>query len=439
MLWWCTLIPSALVVAVDKALPYHRNAVFIPYQYGAEIWPAKHIARAFVLSPAPSLFNPSLALLPKDYRIRLNATFIAVFKHVKNQCMVLATAKVGKLNATLRPVTKFPVFLLLDDKYRIVRKLDLEYELGTIKKFWFQAMDTRLETFANSKVLIHASAWFMDEPHSAYGFSWLDLDSLTVTQIDHPDVQKSVFRGFGQNFGIMWNGRTEQAFNVLHWLGVNVDVRRGVPPHHHPSESTRDPLFNGLPEEYSRRLHNSGTPLSLDNFGCPHLSLTIGHSHINAALPSNKGIHAKPGETFWGNTYLQNFLIFGSTPPHATLSMSPAFCFPNMRNHSVCDAIQFVGSIVRLPDDIKLESSSDQSAGRVLITYGVNDCEAAAIEVSMEQIFAFSRFDRMTCTASTRTSSNLTSLAHTFRVHSHKPKLHFHEHAASDNAPAAVA
>eukprot|EP00040_Diaphanoeca_grandis_P026694 m.149884 g.149884 ORF g.149884 m.149884 type:complete len:663 (-) comp30689_c0_seq1:127-2115(-) len=98
--------------------------------------------------------------------------------------------------------------------------------------------------------------------------------------------------------------------------------------------------------------------------------LTVGHVHTDASNSFK-----------WGDTYINYFILYGARPPHRFLGQSPPFCFPSALNRSLCDSIQFIMTAVLL------EPSLD--APKIQITYGVNDCGGALIDIPLHKILEF--------------------------------------------------
>ena len=125
----------------------------------------------------------------------------------------------------------------------------------------------------------------------------------------------------------------------------------------------------------NKTLSNNGSPIALSN----GLLLGIGHFHTNTAAPYNLGKEATRGTTKYGNTYLHAFLLYERDSPYAHCATSRPFCFPAIDDPRKCDIIQFVMSIMRLP------AANDT----LLISYGINDCEGATVEITEQQILDY--------------------------------------------------
>ena len=85
------------------------------------------------------------------------------------------------------------------------------------------------------------------------------------------------------------------------------------------------------------------------------------------------------GIPLYGYKYLSKFVLFEASWPHRTTHISPSFCFPRGKT---CESIQVVCSLL-------LEGSD------LLISYGVNDCEAAVVRMPLVQALAFARSTKL--------------------------------------------
>lgn len=389
-------------------LPYSDMALFDPVEFGSRVWPAARSTE--MASLGGDWYNPGIAILSSPLRHQLsqlhgrNVTYLMSFRRNLDigSCKLLVNKRhrrKPRKNMTLDELSDYGAgivsdrmsshMLLVDDQMTpIWPPLTLTGAL-----FWIlNADDLRLETkerFGN-KVLAHGNTRTSRETwyNNVYGFWWLDIKAETheinVTYFEHANVHANPWRNREriQNIGIIWNGDDHARFKLLWWLHDPIDVRVGVPPHSGPNLSApRNELTNGLPD--SQALHGNGSPISLDDY-YPGLAIAMGHTHLDM-FPHGREFY---NHTRWHNTYLSNFVIFKIKPPHEVLATSPPFCFASVSPRSPpdnprCDIIQFVVGFVR--------SARDQS--RILITYGVNDCESAWIEIPIADIIQFTSPD----------------------------------------------
>ena len=81
----------------------------------------------------------------------------------------------------------------------------------------------------------------------------------------------------------------------------------------------------------------------------------------------------------FGYLYTHFFYTVEPRPPYRTLSTSAEWCIGAAQNPADCESIQFVSGAVLVPP------------GRLLLAYGVNDCEAKLAEFSMERVWRMLR------------------------------------------------
>lgn len=122
-------------------------------------------------------------------------------------------------------------------------------------------------------------------------------------------------------------------------------------------------------------------PLFLPKHG---LVLAVGHDHER----SRKILHNESSvngyrdiaKTMSYNTYLHYFLLYNATPPHALVAKSAPFCFPAAPDDNArCDLIQFVTSLTH----------HAQEPDKILVAFGVNDCESAYVALPTALVVAF--------------------------------------------------
>ena len=119
--------------------------------------------------------------------------------------------------------------------------------------------------------------------------------------------------------------------------------------------------------EYVRRprdIHNSVNPIYIPRLngylGMAHWFMKHGKFHISAT-------------SMFGYEYLQVLFLFSASTRRIT-KVSRPFCFPSLHKPSMCDGIQFPMSIVKAAND------------KLMISYGVNDCNSAVAYMPLTQI-----------------------------------------------------
>lgn len=165
--------------------------------------------------------------------------------------------------------------------------------------------------------------------------------------------------------------------------------------------------------------------------GC-EVFLGVGHVHLSDG-PRNMGARARPRSRArgkvrdgappfqWGYDYEHFFYALSPRPPHRVVATSAPFCLPSPQASSACERVQFVSGMVVLADGeggALAEAPGDgaptrpaPAAGvttgmrhlaatgpgcrsgdeRLLLTYGVNDCETRLGEIAMARVWAMLR------------------------------------------------
>lgn len=402
-------------------LPYISNALFDPTVYGFDAWPLD-IESHEMVELGGDWYNPAIAILPSALRRNLslhygrNVTYLMVLKRnlEKSNCanLIDMDAVTQRLPKGQSPYGDDLVssrmseqLVLADDQKRPVAKsLTLSGD-NWVMLFIKRCGDIRLEAGKDeTKILAHAHA-IVGPQQFRYAFWWFEIKFdnknnvfAEVTRFEHFDVTdpEPWLQFHAQNIGVLWNGGRDEPFQLVYWLGTELDARPGIPPV--PSEAQDLVMINnGLPDQrHNKSLHNTGSPILLDGW-CPGLALALGHSHIDAVMRGHRNALAQTGETRWGNTYIHNFVVYEATPPYRSIAVSPPFCFPSVDNrsttmHPLCDVIQFVTTFTRV------------SPSHVLFGYGINDCESAWFEMPIEDLIRFTEptlFAAGTCTVPT--------------------------------------
>ena len=127
-----------------------------------------------------------------------------------------------------------------------------------------------------------------------------------------------------------------------------------------------------LHHKESSHLHLNGQVIYIKSL---NMYLTIAHHHYNLL----------GGRTKFGNTYMSYFILFEAEEPWRIQYTSPAWCFASIDSSSgtstTCDTIQFIMSTFQKADD-------DDA---LVISYGVNDCDGAVAEMSLQKVLDFTQ------------------------------------------------
>lgn len=362
----------------------------------------------------PHLFNPSAVPLPEATRHALRGSakrdddddddapfYLVAFRYRGGFCELLCGRDPVEPSRGIRAV-----LCLYGETFRELACLDDDATTRDVASGAgadYGSYDIFLKTlagriYATSVLYGHKRKRGVRRDVAEFRFHSIDLDLVNGTAcarkrwIDHPDVANPAsldVNAFGKNLGVVWDGAAASPFSLLHWLDRDfVDVRRGVPPVN-PRPEGAVPLL-GL---HGRRLHHNGSPLGLDA-RCPGLRLSFGHVHtdeVNATelfLPSmshlskKRFVSSSTREPAYrglppGTVYVHYLVLWQTDPPHRVVATSRPFCFPSLDAADACDLIQFVSGYAIVP-----------GTSTLLVTYGINDCLSARIQVSVEDALA---------------------------------------------------
>lgn len=284
----------------------------------------------------PVAFNPALMVLPSHIAERLGqgAYYLAAVRHNNGQCENMG------VNETRKKLEWGPEssLIVLDKGLR---------GLGAGK---LPGTDTRLFSDGNKMFMTYV---LVDEQTHLRSFDvQLSVDGDLCINYDSEEL---MFGRHQRNLGLI---SQQGHLFVLKWINEEMDVE--------PAELIGQSLTPGL--------HNNINPLELPE---ENAYLTVGHMHIEdhcSGCKSN-GTHTGPK---YGWKYVSYFILFDRAAPWGVQHESSPFCFPSLLNESLCESIQFVMSIVRDGQDL-------------LVSYGINDCEAAVVRVPVDAVLSFTR------------------------------------------------
>ena len=372
MRFWCLLGN----VAVAKYVP---AAYFNPSKHGFEL--LKAAPRSFPAGGEDLGFNPGIASLSSSFARRLQSAFLQ--RNISGvPKYIVAFRQAGGICSQLWSGDGQPkdgrgsTFGLLDADYRLI---DGAWGNGD-RLLAVKGLDIRLMSYPHrgDRVLMTAMQYLPTE----WRVSWLKWSitedfRLIAKSIDiaHEDVKDSscVHGGThgcvhdGRNFGILWDGNPATPFQLLRWIANPMDVHRGMSAAAHgPSHSVQ------IKDDDGKKIaHNNVIPIHLGHH-CPNALLAFGHEHRNDALPAYT---AEQNATLFGNTYGHVFILFQKEPPFAVYAKSPVFCLPSLDDPAQCDAIQYISGAI-----------FNEASGRLLLTYGINDCTSASTELRISDV-----------------------------------------------------
>ena len=321
-------------------------------------------------------YNLALARLPAGVQARLpgRPPFLGSLRHNKGQC-----ANLGSANLVQRSGTAF-LFFGAD----LQPVLNLTVRMAPSPSFWRFVSDLRLFV-AGDQVMVQflrtadgAAHWTLGEltltpaaPTAGGGVSVTFALRLLGPCLALP--ARTVLPPPGRNFALVTHGdtlfihpwplrvqRSPPAWTVAGRPAAGLAVAAA------PAAEADRLRAVGLPD--AALLHGNG--ILLDLGAAAGALLGMAHAYLS---------HRQGGALF-GAHYMQYFYLVDRTPPYALQAQSPPFCIPAGHDAARCDLIQFVMSAVLVdrPDAVAL-------------TYGINDCESAAVLVARAEVLRFTR------------------------------------------------
>jgi hypothetical protein len=177
------------------------------------------------------------------------------------------------------------------------------------------------------------------------GFGWLDL----VGNSSHEELSRRAVGGFRLS-------TTSNLVKVAREDGCTIHLGVG---HVHRKEGELNKRLFGHPSGPRRRRHRANGQ--------------------NGSAPSSADAHATNmtahGQAFmWGFQYTHFFYALEPHAPFRVVATSSEFCLQSQQNATDCESIQFVSglSVAIDPED----PSGTKPPQALLLSYGVNDCEA---------------------------------------------------------------
>ncbi|KAL1496063.1 hypothetical protein AB1Y20_014691 [Prymnesium parvum] len=105
--------------------------------------------------------------------------------------------------------------------------------------------------------------------------------------------------------------------------------------------------------------------------------------------PEDSGSSAVP--FMWGYEYTHFFYAIEPHEPFRLLGTSQEFCIALAQDEGDCESVQFISSITLTDSRMKADQvvkPSPASADTLLLSYGVNDCEAKVAKMPLEQLWS---------------------------------------------------
>jgi len=284
-------------------------------------------------------FNPSVVVLPEAVALELvpGTRYAAAVRHYNDQC-----SRFGFLRDRVQ--TNGSSVVLLDKDLNPLGAARIEAAQRS------NCQDVRLFVFGQQLL---ASCVVVSKPFR-WHFRWtlqqlhLDMSSLMSFTAHFGEVLASYEDQ--KNLGLM---QQDDKLRVLWFMNAE------------SADVYTQPL--SLVSKDPHQLHNNMNPLYLPEEGA---YLCVVHTYEQGATEDES--------TFWRHHYYHRFVLINDDSHHGVLRASPPMCFSSAVKESSCETVQFVMSIAR-------------DGGDLLISYGINDCEAAIVRVPLSAVLAFLR------------------------------------------------
>lgn len=324
----------------------NAQKLFEPNPVGCEAWPKSGTR----LGVEAQFYNPRAALLPGFYREAL------AYKLGRNATYLVALRRGTCDGSKGGP----PVVALFDNRMQYIVETRPVFESKHLMELTSDVDEIHLET-KGDKILAHGPKIMWRRKAQRYVFWWIKLEVDEAEPMTLYSSLTDVDMFETGAIGVIWNGDPAKPLNVLQWLGQNMTI-------HELGRNRRIErqglLGNGLAPPFDRSIKTAGSPATLDP-QCPGLMAAFGQSRIDDA------------------SIVSNIVIFKNEPPYSAIAVSPPFCIPTIDDeHDLkpadrCELVQTVGSFFLVQPWL------------LLITYGIDECEAAYVTVGLKTMLDF--------------------------------------------------
>eukprot|EP00440_Ansanella_granifera_P025077 gb/GFBE01027239.1/.p1 GENE.gb/GFBE01027239.1/~~gb/GFBE01027239.1/.p1 ORF type:complete len:402 (+),score=69.40 gb/GFBE01027239.1/:1-1206(+) len=298
-------------------------------------------------------YNPSLIILPPRLAESLHpdAYYLASFRHGANQCRNFR--EVNKRRSRL-PLT----IAVLDRNFTTLSSTQPE-------RFDDEIQDVRLFRRRGGKLAMSYATKDDDaDPDVENNFEWCFREfEISPKSAGTPGSFKMSLASNRtclngeKNLGLMEKENSE--LEILVWPGSEqMDVRSLSPEGPSAAPLNFSQLLSSVT---GKPFHNNVNPVALPGLGA---YLTVVHDKKYIA------------EVKHGGAMLNYFVLFDIDPPYRLQHISPGFCFPALDGSTTCEIIQFVAGLV-------------VADGEAVLSYGVNDCDAAVVRMPLAGVLSF--------------------------------------------------
>lgn len=308
--------------------------------------------------------NPCMIILPKSIASRLPrpAVYLMVVRKMAQQC---GTLKAADYDEDFKRDPSQSVMAFLDSEFQHV-PITIAYDT---EDFMTRRHDIRLHV--HQDIVLESHTQFGNFEMSELTFDLAACRSIAscVVKIRHREmVSRHTWQPpEGKNFGVWWISGHPY---LQVWLAASYRLPAALSP------VTASGIALGVLEMdaviappapfENETLHND----SIEPIVLPggQGRLVMGHTRQS----HRDGFHVR-----YGGNYFQNFVLSDASFPFRLRHVSPPFCIPSGHNQRLCEVIQFVMSAHLTADH------------EILLVYGINDCESAAIRLRVDDVLAF--------------------------------------------------
>lgn len=323
-----------------------------------------------------------------------NAAYLATLCMTNSQCRWNDSPQEVieyKLSEREKPVTVRTILLVLDAQFQVLQQTTLQLERnapwGRKHK---QVPSTNngnypleVKAFDDARLFVFQhEVWVSYREGPGFGYEKQVLNPIHFTLEEtsiKATVKASETTAFccGRNMALMEHPKTE-ALQSLTWADpvtvIDVDTTplvQGRGQHRRLQLLEEDSLESStnhrrLAQKKSSHFHGTNAFM----VPVPNSDLLLGMGHFHRPPGRDKNDYAR-----FGHHYTHAFFTISASSPHRLVSASQEFVFPSPSHGGDAEIIQFASGLEIDPD-----------SKQVVIAYGINDCEGAAVRVDLERV-----------------------------------------------------
>ncbi|KAI2508268.1 hypothetical protein MHU86_6197 [Fragilaria crotonensis] len=295
-------------------------------------------------------------------------TYVATICMTNSQCQWRDTPQEVleyKLSTRVKPNTVRTLFLLLDDKFQVLKETTITFERDALwgnQKFKPSDSETRTEIRAldDARLFVYQNKlWVSFRDGRAFGYDRQVLNPLHISP-DQVLIRASETLSFccGRNMALMTPA--DHTLQSLTWVDpvtvIDVHTVQNV------NETHRRLLEAG---RANKKSHIHGTNAFMVPYGQDEL---LGMAHFHRPFNRDENVYAR-----FGHHYTHAFFTISANTPFRLKRLSAEFVLPSYHHANDAEIIQFISG---------LELHDDQ----VVLAWGINDCEGAAGTISVDVV-----------------------------------------------------